>query len=127
VAHPRPIVHHTPPLTLTPTTNTNLSPPNMLLQALRRPLAPSSSSSLSSSTLRSLPLLRHSSTSPSNSPDPTTREVQQSEAKAKADAALTQPRPEGDVVAAGVVSGAPVEMFRRPVRIYQPSQESTQR
>lgn len=67
------------------------------------------------------------SDSSATSTDPTTREIQRSEAKAQANAALTQPRAEGDVVAAGVTSGAPPELFRRPVRIYQPSQESTQR
>uniref|UniRef100_A0A0H5G9U9 NADH dehydrogenase [ubiquinone] iron-sulfur protein 4, mitochondrial n=1 Tax=Leucosporidium scottii TaxID=5278 RepID=A0A0H5G9U9_9BASI len=35
-------------------------------------------------------------------------------------------RPEGSVVQAGVVSGAPDEIFHRPVRIYRPSPPSTQ-
>ncbi|KAM0790115.1 hypothetical protein ACM66B_005441 [Microbotryomycetes sp. NB124-2] len=35
-------------------------------------------------------------------------------------------RPEGSVVQAGVVSGAPDEVFHRPVRIYRPSPPSTQ-
>lgn len=61
-----------------------------------------------------------------SSSDSTSREVLRSEAAAEADAALTRHRAEGDVVAAGVVSGTPPEMARRPVRIYQQSQESTQ-
>jgi len=97
-----------------------------MLSAIRRPLV-----STATVTTRLSPLLRFSfssssSSATSNSFDPTIRDIQQSEAKAKAEASLTQPRAEGSVVAAGVVSGAPVEMFRRPVRIYQPSQESTQ-
>lgn len=61
-----------------------------------------------------------------SSSDATSREVLRSEAAAEADAALTRHRAEGEVVAAGVVSGTPPEMARRPVRIYQQSQESTQ-
>jgi len=73
----------------------------------------------------------HSSSSSSSagsgsSSDPTSKEVLASEAKAEADASLTRHRAEGDAVAAGVVSGVPPEMARRPVRIFQPSQESTQ-
>ena len=53
-------------------------------------------------------------------------EAELKQAEAEADASLTRHRAEGDLVAAGVVSGAPAEMARRPVRIYQQSQESTQ-
>ena len=62
----------------------------------------------------------------SSSADSTSREVLRSEAAAEANASLTRVRAEGDSVAAGVVSGTPPEMARRPVRIYQQSQESTQ-
>lgn len=34
-------------------------------------------------------------------------------------------RPEGGLVQAGVVSGAPEELFRRPVRVYRPAVPST--
>ena len=67
-----------------------------------------------------------SSSSAGPSADPTSKEVLASEAKAEADASLTRHRAEGDALAAGVVSGVPPEMARRPVRIFQPSQESTQ-
>lgn len=67
-----------------------------------------------------------SSSSAGSSADPTSKEVLASEAKAEADASLTRHRAEGDALAAGVVSGVPPEMARRPVRIFQPSQESTQ-
>ncbi|KAK9896497.1 hypothetical protein P389DRAFT_171688 [Cystobasidium minutum MCA 4210] len=61
-----------------------------------------------------------------HTPDSTSKEVLAAEAAAEADRALTQHRAEGDHVAAAAVSGAPTELTRRPVRIYQPSQESTQ-
>lgn len=52
-------------------------------------------------------------------PDSTSKEVLAAEAAAEADRALTQHRAEGEHVAAAAVSGAPTELQRRPVRIYQ--------
>lgn len=96
------------------------------LAALRRPLAGSSS------LLRSSPARFQSSKAGSSKPtaasadesssaDPTSKEVLRAEAQSEAHQSLTTVRPPGEAVAAGVVSGAPPEILRRPVRIYQPA------
>ena len=54
-------------------------------------------------------------------PAPTTEAVALAERSVDGDRAATLVRPEGDVVAAGAVSGAPEELAIRPVRIYQPA------
>lgn len=59
------------------------------------------------------------SSSSKNSPDSTSKGVLAAEAQAEADRALTQHRAEGESIAAAAVSGAPTELTRRPVRIYQ--------
>ena len=51
----------------------------------------------------------------------TMAEVALAERRTEETSAATLVRPEGDVVAAGVVSGAPEELSIRPVRIYQPA------
>jgi len=80
-------------------------PPKML--ALRRLATPSRA--FSTSSLRS-------AVSPEASV-PATQDAKPS--------ALTEHRPEGGVVQAGVVSGAPDELHRRPVRIFRPAVPST--
>lgn len=60
-----------------------------------------------------------STSSTKSSEDSTSKEVLAAEAQAEADRALTQHRAEGDHIAAAAVSGAPTELTRRPVRIYQ--------
>jgi len=56
--------------------------------------------------------------------DPTTKEIEH--VKQTPSNAVDQVRPEGDVVAAGAVSGAPKELLLRPVRIYRPSPTAAQ-
>lgn len=51
--------------------------------------------------------------------DPTSKEISQVEERTAT--AVDAVRPQGDVVAAGPVSGAPVELLSRPVRIFRPA------
>ncbi|KAL7005380.1 ndufs4 NADH dehydrogenase Fe-S protein subunit [Cystobasidiomycetes sp. EMM_F5] len=67
-----------------------------------------------------------SSPSSSSSDAENARQVLVSEARAEADGALTRPRADGEAIAAAVVSGAPPQLHRRPVRIYRPAGDNTQ-
>lgn len=79
----------------------------------------SSSSSSASNTTHDPTTTTSSSTASQSSDDPTSKQILAAEAAAEADRALTQHRAEGAPVAAAVVSGAPPELTRRPIRIYQ--------